>query len=229
LKTVEARGKANDTRFMRKVLATDEQQAVLNSDHPDGFLWAFWAAKETAYKAISKSHPDVTSAPRRYPVILDSKKKTNPLTGEVITPHGIVPIKIIFHEDYVHCIGMAGRFQDLKNRDLDDIVFGLVETNPGEEAGSDSLSERESFMVRTVAKERIASRLGLNSDEIHIIRNKNFEKHGPPIVYFKGQKNNIDISLSHDGRFVAYAFLVPKDCGRFAEKDVHLSKQPCTA
>ena len=219
MKTAEARGRANDARFMRKVLTTDEQQAVLNSDHPDGFLWAFWAAKETAYKAISKAHPDVTSAPRHYPVILDSKKETNPLTGEVIAPHGIVPIKITFHEDYVHCIGMAGRFQDFKNGGLDDIVFGLEETNPGEKPGSYSLSERESIMVRTVAKERIASRLGWNPDEIHIMRNKSPKKQGPPMVYFKGQKNNIDISLSHDGRFVAYAFLVPKDCGRFAEKD----------
>ncbi|MGB9498280.1 MAG: 4'-phosphopantetheinyl transferase superfamily protein [Dissulfuribacterales bacterium] len=211
LKTLEAMGKAADTRFVQRVLNPDEQQAVLNSDHPDGFLWAFWAAKETAYKATSKSHPDVTSAPRRYQVILDSKKKTNPLTGEVITPHGIVPIKITFHEDYVHCIGMAGRFQDLKTGDLDDIVFGLEETNPGEEAGSDSLSERESIMVRTVAKERIASHLGRNPDEIHIMRNKSPEKHGPPMVYFKGRKNNVDISLSHDGRFVAYAFMVVEE------------------
>ena len=233
MKTAEARGKANDTRFMRKILTTDEQQAVLNSDHPDGFLWAFWAAKETAYKAISKAHPDVTSAPRRYPVILDSKKVTNPLTGEVITPHGIVPIKITFHEDYVHCLGMAGRFQDLRNRDLDDIVFGSEEINPGEEPDSYSLSERESIMVRTVAKERIASCLVRNPDEIHIMRNKSSEKQGPPMVYFKGRKDNIDISLSHDGRFVAYAFMVPKDCTGAkhrarTEKDEHrmMNKKP---
>lgn len=211
MKTAEARGKVNDTRFMQRVLTTDEQQAVFNSDHPDGFLWAFWAAKETAYKAIRKAHPDVTSAPRHYPVILDSKKVTNPLTGEVVTPHGIVPIKIIFLEDYVHCIGMDSRSKDLKNRDLEDIIFGLEETNPGEEHDSYSLSERESIMVRTVAKERIASRLGWNPDEIHIMRNKSPRKQGPPMVYFKGRRDNIDISLSHDGRFVAYAFMVDEE------------------
>ncbi|MBC2717323.1 MAG: 4'-phosphopantetheinyl transferase superfamily protein [Desulfobacteraceae bacterium] len=201
LKTPEAMGKATDIRFMQRVLNSDEQQVVLNSDHADSFLWAFWAAKESAYKAVSKSYPDVSSAPRRYPVRFDSGKVSSTLSGIVKTPHGTVPVKIFFNEDYVHCIGI-----DKCSEDLEKVVFGLKEIEPDTQPGSYSLPERESIMVRRLSKERIASLLGRNSNDIHIMRNKCSSGQGPPTVYYRGEKDNIDISLSHDGRFAAYAF-----------------------
>lgn len=203
LKTAEAMGKIKDTRFMQRVLNSDEQRVVLKSDHPEVFLWAFWAAKETAYKAVSKSYPDVASMPRRYAVMLDSENSANTVSGIVNTPHGVVPVRIFFHEDHIHCIG-----SDNCPDGLDHILHGFGTIDSDKEGSPYSLSVRESLAVRRIAKQHIALHLGLHADDIHIMRNTSDRGPEPPMVYCDNINQNMDISLSHDGRFVAYAFLV---------------------
>jgi len=203
LKTPEAKGKAADTRFIKRVLNLNEQRLVCNSDHPDTLVWALWAAKESAYKAASKSDPDVSSAPGRYPVILDSGAISHSVTGLVGTPLGSVPIKINFHDDYVHCIGIYGPANYLKS-----IISGISQINSGTIPDkAESISENESSAVRRLAKMEIASYLYLKKQDIDIIRYKIKNKLTPPIVSAKGKTKNMEISLSHDGRFAAYAFL----------------------
>jgi phosphopantetheinyl transferase (holo-ACP synthase) len=181
----------------------DEQQVVFVSARPDSILWALWAAKETAYKAVSKSIPDITSAPRYYPVTLDCGNRDAEAFGAVYTPVGVVPVKIFFHSDYVHCIGGTGC-----SRNLGEILCGLGEIGSDEEFFSYSLSERESLTARKLLKKRIASCLGQNPDDIHVLYENDSRGQGSPKVCFKGQKAPMDISLSHDGRYAAYAFLL---------------------
>ena len=200
LKTPEAIGKSTDTRFIKRVLTPCEQQMLHHSEHPDTLVWALWAAKETAFKTISKSYPNISSAPGRYPVILDSKKSSHCSKGEVMTPNGSVAIRIDFHEDYIHCIGIFSLADN-----LDSVVSGIGEIDTNTLAGQmDSISEKESSAVRRLAKKGIASYLQLNEQDIQIIRRK---KVHPPTVLAKGKIKNMEISLSHDGRFAAYAFL----------------------
>jgi phosphopantetheinyl transferase (holo-ACP synthase) len=203
LKTPEARNKSLDVRFIQKTLNHDEQRVVFLSENPDSILWAIWAAKETAYKAVSKSIPDITSAPRYYPVALVCGNREAEAFGAVYTPGGVVPVKIFFHSDYVHCIGGTGC-----SRNLEEILFGLGEIGSDEEHFSYSLAEQESLAARKLIKNRIASCLGRNPDDIHVVYENDHRDQGPPKVSFKGQKDPIDISLSHDGRFAAYAFLL---------------------
>jgi len=69
-KSPEAAGKAGDRRFLQKALTPLEQEAVAGAPDPDLALWSLWAAKEAAYKAVSKSFPEISAAPRRYCVHL---------------------------------------------------------------------------------------------------------------------------------------------------------------
>jgi phosphopantetheine--protein transferase-like protein len=202
LKNPEAMGKSADTRFVQRILNPDEQQIVLNSDHADRLLWSFWAAKESAYKAVSKSFPDVSSAPRRYPVILDSGKASGTLSGIVDTPHGAVVVKLNFNEDFVHCIGTSGPEDSLKS-----IIYGMDRISPEKIPGVDSISEKESLFARNLAKKHIASCLQVNEQDVQIIRHKKQNRIDPPMIYTNGKKKNMDLSLSHDGRFGAFAFL----------------------
>jgi phosphopantetheinyl transferase (holo-ACP synthase) len=211
LKTTEAMGKSADTRFTKRVLTPYEQRMIHHSEHPDTLVWALWAAKETAFKAISKSAPDVTSAPRRYPVKylmqFDSCRISSTLYGVVVTPCGSVPVKTFITEEYLHCIGIAGS----ANR-LESITYGMDrismdKTNTGIIPGSESISEQESLAVRRLAKKNIASYLQLKEQDIQIIRHKTQNRLNPPMVYANGKTNNMEISLSHDGRFAAYAFI----------------------
>ncbi|HMA66939.1 MAG TPA: 4'-phosphopantetheinyl transferase superfamily protein, partial [Desulfosalsimonadaceae bacterium] len=56
-----AQGKARSARFVRKVLTGDEQARLAAAQDPDRLLWAFWAAKEAAYKAASKMVPAISA------------------------------------------------------------------------------------------------------------------------------------------------------------------------
>lgn len=215
LKTPEAIGKSADTRFIERVLTPCEQRMIHHSEHPDTLVWALWAAKETAFKAISKSAPDVTSAPRRYPVRylvrslvkFDSDKISSTLCGVVDTPRGNVPVKTFITEEYVHCIGIAGSANSLESIAYGMDRISMDKTNTGIIPGSESISEQESLAVRRLAKKDIASYLQLKEQDIQIIRHKTQNRLNPPMVYSKGKMNNMEISLSHDGRFAAYAFI----------------------
>jgi len=203
LKTPEAMGKSEDTRFVRRVLNASEQRLVEASTHPDTFLWALWAAKETAFKAVSKAFPDISSAPRRYPVLMDSKIIRESAQGRVMTPHGSVEIKIDFQENYVHCIGIFGASDNFES-----IHCHIEETDTHAPQAAGSVSEKESFAVRRLAIENIAKSLHMNARNIRIIRHQTKNRIHPPAVYVNGKRQNIELSLSHDGRFAACAFLI---------------------
>ncbi|MCH7755009.1 4-phosphopantetheinyl transferase family protein, partial [candidate division KSB1 bacterium] len=47
-------GKFYSARFVERVFSREEKSAISLSENPDLTLWMFWAAKETAYKIISK-------------------------------------------------------------------------------------------------------------------------------------------------------------------------------
>jgi phosphopantetheine--protein transferase-like protein len=203
LQTTDAIGKSGDAKFIQRVLGPDEQEMVFNSKHPDISLWAFWSAKETAYKAISKIFPDVSSAPRRYPVTLHEVEGSNTLFGDVNTPKGPLTVTISIDEDYIHCIGAV----DYKNAS-DKVVWGVKKIDSDKKFETISLSKRESLSARSFAIDHMAVGLNLNPDDIHIDRNQFPCRYSPPIVFIKGKKENIDLSLSHDGRFVAFAYLM---------------------
>ena len=200
LDTPEARGKSGDARFMERVLTTRERQAIERSTCPDRLLWAFWAARETAYKAVNKRYPSVSSAPGRYEVQLEddaeSDSGVHPLRGIVHTPKGPVPVRVMFHPDYVHCIGgypWSGN--------LDSMEWGVGAIDET----SESVSERESRSSRQLAASRIADILHCDPQDIVISKQNHHSKTGPPKIYVKGKPAYMDISLSHDGRFAAFA------------------------
>lgn len=209
LKTEDARGKARDARFMARVFSFAEQAAIQESTHPDALLWAFWAAREAAYKAVCKVAPGVSSAPRRYPAAMDfhyRKNRPETGTGQVSTPLGAVPVRIVFNAEWVHGVAWVGFPKNLRSDSFDaniryGISYGIREIPPDRRP----ISIRESAAVRNAAKERISEVLNMNPDDIRIRREPGPQGPGPPRVYIKDEKTPMDISLSHDGRFAAYA------------------------
>jgi hypothetical protein len=206
LKAPSAIKKSRDTRFVQRVLGTAEMERVLASDQPDSLLWAFWAAKETSYKVVSKSYPGVSSAPRRYPVCMSPDRTGDAASGIVHTPCGTIPVKWLFTDDYVHCIGADAEDPAAAGR-LDRIESGLSRIDTRGETGSWSLQGEESIQVRRHAAVHIASHLSRDPDDICIKRAKGPGGMGPPVACVEDEPDEIDVSLSHDGRFLAYAFL----------------------
>jgi phosphopantetheinyl transferase (holo-ACP synthase) len=190
-------GKSRDSRFLKKILTSAEIDFVQNAENHDTTLWSLWACKETAYKVIKKSCVDAAFLPRQWKIILKNPESACS-DGEVkITDAETVYIRLFSHSRYVHCVGADSP------ADLDRLVC-KVEALPEKE------NEKRidpSLFVRKCLALSIADFFRLNLSDIKINRVQDKSELQPPHVYIAGKKSDIDISISHDGQFVAYAFL----------------------
>lgn len=193
-------GKSKDRRFCSRVFNNEELSMIANSAQPDRFLWAIWAAKEAAYKAISRREPTVCSIPQRYPVIIEDESArrmsvcrqgiSTCLDGTITTPQGELAVAISLDEEIIYAV--AAQTVEV----LAGIVSRVERVDPAKDDPSD--------VARRILLEEIARRFGWSTDDLSVIK----EKSGPgiPFVVFRGQKLFAEISLSHDGRFVSFAF-----------------------
>lgn len=228
LKHPENQGKSRDGRFLGRVFTVEERDHIARAARPDTLLWALWAAKEAAFKVVSRDDPAVISTPKRYHIMLDAqherrnmsgadaaadpvtsvgggdpgkvfcsqKIRETPFTGRAITPLGEVALRIVATDDYVHALA-AETVSDL------DRVFQRVD--PMEADGDHGAA---SAFVRRALLVEIADRLDCLYGELSIGK----EPRGPgaPFVLHRGRPLSIDVSLSHDGRFSAFAFIIGK-------------------
>jgi phosphopantetheinyl transferase (holo-ACP synthase) len=201
-------GKSRNLRFVNRVFTPREQELIFDSHKPDTMIWALWAGKETAYKIISKCYPSAASTPRLYEVSLDCTDTCslsecfsaagNTISGVVDTPHGNVHIKIFITSDYVHCIGTTA-----ERETMDSLVWHVGRISPD----SERLSDYESSFGRKALKQGLLAYYNQDKNDIDIRREKGPHGLGPPFVCLNGKPAEIDISLSHDGLFTAYAFV----------------------
>ena len=212
------RGKSGDGRFLGRVFTPEERELIAGADDPDALLWSLWAAKEAAYKAVSRANPEVCSIPRRYRVIMGTAPPFCPpgkkggavpfFSGRVFTPRGELALRIAVAKDYVHALA-AGSESELERTVRRVDRLGVVK-----ETGGYSRAAREgdcenapdpSAFVRGLVLREIARRSGCPLEEL-TIRN---DPAGPavPRVFLRGLPFAADISLSHDGRFFAFALL----------------------
>jgi hypothetical protein len=206
----DALGKSQDNRFLRRVFLPEEQSQIFLDSDPDCILWTLWAAKETAYKIISKIHPAIPSGPLKYRVRLTETVLFPPRTPYfrnrhfscmVETPAGSVNTGALTGADYVHAYGSQGNQLDggalhLKIFCLDQPCF----------QGSP-----ESDVVRKVLRLYLGRFWRIPSEQIIVHREQKVHGAGPPIVYVGGGKAPVDVSLSHHGRYGAFALFTGAD------------------
>ena len=197
-------GKSRNTRFINRVFTPREQDLISRAENQDAVLWALWAGKETAYKLVKKYEPSATSVPRLYEVSLDCAEESvrlssgsDTLTGFVDTPYGRIEIKVFITFDYVHCIGTTSAPDD-----MDALAWHVDRISPDSQASPDY----ESAFVRKALKLRLSKCYDESPENIEIRRVKSPYGLEPPFVCINGKPAAIDVSLSHDGIFAAYAF-----------------------
>lgn len=224
---------ASNPRYRQRVLAPEEISVLApeNFSTPaqtaanDRAFWAYWAAKETGYKALKKIDPDLVFAHRRFVVRPDNPEKffyqatrtqdatapdgavPNVALPDVALPdvalpdvalpdvvlHGVVmhgtrcvPVHWEWNNDYVHCVSTS-HIQELH-----------YQVRLQSELGGSA-----SIAVRRLATDLLAR---ADVQNVEIVRPLAGSRPGPPQVMRGDQPvANIDISLSHDGRFVAAA------------------------
>jgi phosphopantetheinyl transferase (holo-ACP synthase) len=87
-------------RFLKKVFAPEEEAAIRKA--PDARLnaWAHWAAKESAFKVLSRRDPDLPFHWKRFVVFLAASMQE----GYVQHPAGMVQFKAEVTAEYVHVL-----------------------------------------------------------------------------------------------------------------------------
>ncbi len=202
--------KSQDLRFLKKILTDSEIAEVHAAPEPDATLWVLWACKEAAYKVITKIASDVAFLPRRWSVLWRERPSSQHDAGDqafenrcvgqcasgvVITPpHTDVPFVLHLNDDFVHCLA-ADTLKTLQTsvwqaRGLPLLADGVL-VNP-------------SFFVRQSLLEHVQSRFPTGDGRIEIIRQKEKGSLLPPQVFINSAPADMDISLSHDGRWVAW-------------------------
>lgn len=197
------REKHRDSRFISKVFTEREQKQITTADRPDLVLWSLWAAKETAYKALNKTHSHISALPRYYTVRLQCGESDDRMTGIVETPRDPVCFTVFIYESFVHCVGICGQNELPASVTHRVGTYHEITDDDRSRARDAAVSKR----MRTLLREEIAALLGYTTEEIAIVRRTGPTGLGPPIVVINKKKSTVDISLSHDGNFFAYAFL----------------------
>jgi hypothetical protein len=201
--------KNTDLRFLKKILADGEIQQVRNSSDPDRTLWSFWACKEAAFKVLQKIAGDAAFTPRRWSVSFNRDDKEDgkdehrprqsdpPCQGVVSIPRQMdIPFILHTHPDFIHCI--AADTHATLARSIRAV------NHLSEKTGN--LDDDPSAFGRLCLAKHLGD-LFSGGGKVDIRR---AEKNGilqPPAAYLQGMPVKVDISLSHDGVFAAYAFV----------------------
>jgi phosphopantetheinyl transferase len=167
-------------RFDARVFAPSEHRALRESPEPNALRWTFWAAKEAAYKVAKKLDAATIWSPLRFVVRLESGGD-----GRVEHAGRCIPVRVDADGERVHAV-----------------AIDRAEALPGVCARVAVLSEDAdpSAAVRRLAREELAPLLGAAPGALEIARRERI-----PVLRLGGRDAPFDLSLSHHGRFVAYA------------------------
>jgi phosphopantetheine--protein transferase-like protein len=219
-------GKERDARFMDRVFTPAERERILAAAAPTLALWKTWAAKETAFKIASKLREGVVFAHRKFEVVPDAAGEPERALGEAIGLWASVhfddlEIRVRWEMalDYVHCVGQLARGEGANAAGGSDaarrprrLLSGIL--HDGQSLGG-VLTSAEQASVHSNASERarlLARRLMAKWDlqGAEVVRLWRTWGWSPPVISHQGEPvAGFDVSLSHDGRFVAAALAGP--------------------
>ena len=199
--------KSADSRLLKKILTDTEIDQTGYSADPEAVLWSFWAAKEAAYKVLLKKNGHAAFIPNRWSVRYrdfqglyegDFALRSGCREGEVMIPGaGRVFVRLFAFPSYLHCIASdsAGGMNHM---------IACVDQLPRQE---EFLPADPSLFVRSCLLSNLAGHLQLPEGSMKIVRQPGKNGLGPPLLYIEGMESAMDLSISHDGNYVAYAYL----------------------
>ena len=170
-------------RWTERVFTAAERRALEASPVRHRLHWSLWAAKESAYKARKRLAPGTVFSPREFAVDLA------PLPASGV---GVVVGRVVHRDD---------RF-DLEVR-LDRESVHAVARGRGEASGpllsGLGRTDRDpSLAARRLAATTIGPALDLDPAAVEIVDR-------PPVAVHQDRRLDAGLSLSHHGRFVAFA------------------------
>jgi phosphopantetheinyl transferase (holo-ACP synthase) len=169
-------------RLVARVCGGPEREAIARSCDPTALFWSFFAAKEAAFKLASKLGARPVFAHRRFEV--DASLSSVSHDGRAFR------LAVDRDSDRLHVVAWVGGERPLAV---------VAEVDPTGDAG---------LAVRRLVVTTLARRLGCSPSTLAIVRDPEpaaWDDLGPPRLLRGGLPMVGDLSLSHDGRFVAFA------------------------
>jgi hypothetical protein len=180
----ETRHEGLHPRFDERVFRPGERALLGRSDSSHVLRWALWAAKESAYKAMKRLEPELVFSPKRFSVELAALPVAGGrgvAVGHVVHRGRVLDLQVHVDGTSLHALARSAR------------VTGAGLLLEVDRAGSDP-----GATVRRLAATAIGSALDLDPSAIQVARR-------PPVALHRGLSLVPDVSLSHHGRFVAFA------------------------
>jgi len=203
-------------RFLERVFSARERERIDAAREPQTEVWRMWAAKEAAYKVISKlgeAPPPFHHA--RFEVQNPPDEPVTRLAWED------VQISLGFRVEPAHLLAWAwiGPVTPLfvGHESVDSVRARREVTGDPEiwiprqfsEEESDAIHGLESALVRLAAREDAAHLLGVREARLAIVCPPGHTGLRPPYLLDQGAaRADADISLSHDGSRLAWAIRV---------------------
>jgi phosphopantetheinyl transferase (holo-ACP synthase) len=206
----ENQGQANNKRLIERVLTPKEAAIMAAAENPDLVYWTFWSAKEAVYKVLKKLDDNLVFCHSRFKIHAKRLETLNYslsfFKGEVQFDDYSIPVFWAVDKDWVHCIAyhceksFLPKVLDWNVRPLKECI-GDEHFVPEEEL---SIYGVESRAARILAKKMLKDH---QIEDPQIIRypvpGKRFSP--PRICRNQLELADWDLSLSHDGQFVAAA------------------------
>jgi phosphopantetheinyl transferase (holo-ACP synthase) len=165
--------------FDARVFGETERRAIARAPDPHVWRQLLWAAKESAYKAARRADPSAIFSPIRFAVTL-----RDDLTGCVVHPGGCLALRVECSGDCVHA---------LAGSELPEFVLRAAvatgDVAPGRAA-------------RRLATRALARHWGVPQSDLSIERVDR-----RPELRHRGRPAPASLSLSHHGRYAAFAAL----------------------
>jgi len=221
-------GRSKDDRFLRRILDEEEQETVRAAEDPDVELWARWAAKEAAFKVVGKLAGEaVPFALSAFKVVWDATVgPTSEESSSVIRDGSVLRggfssrVSVTLRDGGLHAVAAdrlnpahpvgeiysRAAFLDERGRPWSGPLESLVRRlSEKERVGVRSLA---SVAVRVGARAHLADILGVPESRLEIVRDAAPAGRAPPRVLLDGEEADMSVSLSHDGRWIAWALSV---------------------
>jgi hypothetical protein len=185
------RRRARHPRFDERVFDERERAAIAADGDGEARRWAHWAAKESAYKVAKRADAGTVFSPLRFEVALEGafvSGRDGALRGCVRHGDARYPVVVERRGDCLHALATApgGRPAEL-----------LRGVGPAPDPAGD---ESPSRAVRRLAIRDLAPRLAADTTGLVVRSDARI-----PLLQHRDGRDAATLSLSHHGRFVAWA------------------------
>jgi hypothetical protein len=171
--------------YVERVCGPAERESLAAARDPERLFWAYFAAKEAAYKLLTKLGESPGFAHRELEVTANLEW--------VCGAGRRLPLRVTRGEQFVHAVVTPKRVE----------LWASVEEAEGDPSRD----------ARRVLAGLVAALVQCAPADLVVERREtpgSWDGFGPPFVRRRGAVLDLDVSLSHDGRFVAAAAAEPR-------------------